>query len=186
MRASSGFLVAAMSAVLISGCSAADPASPPGASEEPVAEVPCVVGTWNLDVPDYQVQSLAYLESLGIPIIDYAMTGGGTITFTADGLVATDIDITTSGTLVAGDQRIPMNQRSAYSGSGDWEAGTEPEAIDLSNWTNVLDADVPVDPDAPGAPAIDYTDIPTVSAVCSGDELILQGPDAPLSAHWTR
>jgi hypothetical protein len=49
----------------------------------------------------------------------------------------------------------------------------------------VPDPEIPVDPEA-ATPAIDYTSIPTVSAACSTNDLTLQGPDAPLSAHWTR
>jgi hypothetical protein len=186
MRTISAFPVGAITLLLLAGCSAGAPSSSEDPGGDTVAEAPCIVGTWNLDVADYEAQTLSYLVELGIPIVDYAMAGGGTITFTADGLVATDIDLTTSGTLVAGDQRVPINQRSAYSGSGDWAAGADADSVDLSNWATVPDADVPVDPAAPAPPAIDYTDIPTVSAPCTDDELVLQGPDAPVAAHWTR
>jgi hypothetical protein len=170
--------------LLLAGCSAGTP-SGSGGDATPNPDDPCVVGTWYLDVADYAAQSEAYLVGTGIPITDFAMDGSGTITFTADGLVSTNVDLTTSGTLVAGDAVVPVNQQSAYSGSGDWSAGADADTIDLANWANVPDPAVPVDPDA-ATPAIDYTDIPTVSAACSAHDLTLQGPDAPLSAHWTR
>lgn len=171
--------------LLLAGCSASGPSASGGSGGEPDADDPCVVGTWYLDVADYAAQSEAFLTETGVPITDFAMDGSGTITFTADGLVATDIDLTTTGTLVAGDVSVPVSQQSAYTGSGDWSLGADPDTIDLANWANVPDPAVPVDPEA-AAPAIDYTDIPTVSADCSANDLTLQGPDAPLSAHWTR
>jgi len=150
------------------------------------AESPCVVGEWQLDVSDYSVQAEAYVLGLGIPIENFAMTGSGAIQFAADGLVATDVDLTTTGTIVAGDTRVPLNQRSAYTASGDWSQADDDAALDLANWSNVPDPDVPVDPAAPPIPAIDYTDIPSVSVECSADTLVLQGPGAPLSALWHR
>ena len=38
---------------------------------------------------------------------------------------------------VAGDQRIPFSQPSAYTGSGDWAPGDDPDTLDLRNWANV-------------------------------------------------
>ncbi|CAN5325284.1 hypothetical protein BH11ACT4_BH11ACT4_17760 [soil metagenome] len=172
------------------GCTA-----PPGPGTDVDAElddsaapedVPCHVGTWQLDVADYASQSEAYILGLGLPIESFGMSGVGTISFTQDGLVATEIDLTTTGTIVAGDTRVPLNTRSAYSGSGDWLASTTPDRIDLDNWATLPDPDVPMDPSAPPIPAIDYTEIPSVTIVCSEGSLLLQGPEAPLSALWSR
>lgn len=179
-------------AFVLSGCgSGAESDSAPdsdvepggGASSDPT---PCVVGTWELDVPDYATQTEAYVLGLGIPITDYAMSGAGTIRFTSDGLVATEVDLTTTGTIVAGETAVPLNSRSAYSGSGDWDTGSTGDTVDLANWANLPSPEVPVDPSAPSIPTIDYTDIPSVSAQCSEDTLVLQGPDAPFSAVWHR
>jgi hypothetical protein len=185
MRATVPFTLAVI-ALALAGCSATTETETPDADPAPSAEEPCVVGTWNLDVPDYAAQSESYVLGLGLPIEGFGLTGGGTITFTADGLVATDIDLRITGTIVAGDTRVPIDQGSTYTGSGDWATGAESDTIDLANWANVPDPDVPVDPDAPSVPAIDYTDIPTVTAMCSADDLVLQAPGAPLAAHWTR
>lgn len=169
--------------LLLAGCTAptGDPAEDPGGD----VETPCVVATWQLDVADYAAQSEEFVLGLGAPIEGFAMTGAGTITFTDDGLVATDIALTTTGTIVAGETSVPLNQASAYSGSGDWAVGATPDTIDLANWANLPGPDAIDDPAAP-VPAIDYTDIPTVQAACSANELVLQAPDAPLSARWTR
>jgi hypothetical protein len=181
----SRYLIATASLLLLAGCTAAT-VDPDDSPDDPTAEAPCIVGTWQLDVADYAAQSEAFVLGLGLPIADFGMTGAGTITFTADGLVATDIDLTTTGTIVAGETQVPLNQRSSYSGSGDWAAGADADTIDLKNWANLPDPEVAVDPAAPPIPAIDYTDIPTVSAPCSENDLVLQGPDAPLAALWHR
>lgn len=182
MRATVPLALAAIAA--LAGCSAGT--TTPDADPAPTAEDPCIVGTWSLDVPAYAADAEAYVLGLGLPIEGFDLTGTGTITFTADGLVATDIALTTTGTIVAGDTRVPLDQPSAYTGSGDWAPGSEADTIDLANWANVPDPDAPVDPSAPAVPAIDYTDIPTVSALCTDEELVLQGPDAPFSARWRR
>jgi len=185
-----GIIFFAIGALTACGSSAGDTPAPadsdPGAGGTSPAETPCIVGTWQLDVADYAAQSQEYVLGLGLPITDFAMSGAGTIQFTADGLVATDIDLTTTGTIVAGDTRVPLNTRSSYTGSGDWSGPGDDETIDLANWATVPDPDVPVDPDAPDLPAIDYTNIPSVVAVCSANSLSLQGPDAPLAAVWSR
>jgi hypothetical protein len=181
-----GTIALAATALLLTSCTAPGGTPEPDPEVPPAADEPCIVGTWQLDVADYAAQSEEFVLGLGLPIEDFAMTGAGEITFTADGLVATDIALTTTGTIVAGDTRVPINQQSAYTGSGDWAAGTDPDTIDLSNWANVPDPDVATSPDAPPVPAIDYTDIPTVTASCTANDLVLQGPDAPLSALWHR
>lgn len=178
-------LTAGLAILLLAGCTAAAP-SPDAGDGDAGAETPCVVGTWNLDVADYAAQSEEFVLGLGLPIEGFEMTGSGTITFTDDGLVAADIALETSGTIVAGGQAIPFVQPSVYTSSGDWAPGADADTIDLENWANIPDADYPVDPDAPAIPAIDFTDIPSVTAPCTATTLTLQGPDAPLAANWTR
>lgn len=171
---------------LLAACAPGTGTDPDTLDEPASGDSPCVVGTWNLDVPDYATRSEAFLLGLGIPITEFAMTGAGTIQFTADGLVATDISLTSTGTLVAGDVRVPINVPSHYTASGDWAAGDDPDSINLDNWSSVPDPDVPVDPDAPPIPAIDFTGIPSVGAACTADTLTLQAPDAPLASVWHR
>jgi hypothetical protein len=185
MRAYAALSTAA-ALLILAGCSAPGGDGSPDEPDTPGgADTPCVVGTWQLDVPDYAAQSEEYVLGLGLPIEGFAMDGAGTITFTADGLVATDITLTTTGTIVAGETRVPLNQPSSYTGSGDWSAGADADTLDLANWANVPDPGVTADPDA-AVPAIDYTDIPSVTAACSANDLVLQAPGAPLSALWHR
>jgi len=187
MRTTVPVAVAATALLLLAGCGApgGSPGTEPDPDPAPEAEVPCVVGTWQLDVADYAAQSEAFVLGLGLPIVGFGMDGAGTITFTADGLVATEVDLTTTGTIVAGETSVPLNQRSVYTGSGDWATGSAADTIDLANWANVPDESFPADPEA-AVPAIDYTDIPTVAATCTATDLVLQAPGAPLSALWHR
>lgn len=180
-------LMALFSTALLTGCT-----PPAGTGSDPAddgsgsSQNPCVVGTWHLDVADYASQAESYVLGLGIPIEGFAMEGAGTIQFTTDGLVATDIDLTTTGTIVAGETSVPLNSRSGYNASGDWSIGSDGSSLNLANWSNTPDPDVPVDPSAPPIPAIDYTDIPSLAAVCTTSTLVLKAPDAPMSAQWTR
>lgn len=178
-------LTAGITILLLAGCTAGGPTPAPD-GDDPGADAPCIVGTWSLDVADYAAQSEEFVLGLGLPIEGFEMTGSGKITFTDDGLVAADIALETSGTIVAGGQSIPFVQPSVYTSSGDWALGADPDTIDLENWANIPDADYPVDPEAPAIPAIDFTDIPSVTAPCTATTLTLQGPDAPLAANWTR
>jgi hypothetical protein len=186
MRSTVPLALAASALLLLAACTAPADSPEPDSDPAPSADQPCIVGTWNLDAADYGAQSEEFVLGLGLPITDFAMTGDGKITFTDDGLVATEIDLTITGNIVAGGTTVPVNQRSAYTATGDWSAGSEPDTIDLENWANVPDDAVLLDPAAPPVPAIDFTDIPTVAATCTANDLVLQGPDAPLSSLWHR
>lgn len=162
-------------------------------AEEPVdqtggggADIPCVVGTWTLDVPDYEAQSQAFLAGQGVPVEGFAMTGAGKATFTDDGMLSADIDLTVNATLQAGDTTVPIEQRTAYTGTGDWVEGDEPGSIDLENWAAVPKEGVENSVEEDGLPTIDFFDIPTIVTTCTADTLVLQGPDAPLAATWHR
>lgn len=180
-------LLALLATMSLAGCASATDADRDAIDEGPSStQQPCIVGIWNLDVLDYETQSSEYVHSLALPIEDFSLDGAGTIQFTAEGLVATDINLTTTGTIVAGDTRTPLNTPSVYTASGDWSMGEDATSIDLANWATVPGPDTTLDPAATSIPPIDYTDIPTVSAHCTETALELQGPGAPLSAKWTR
>lgn len=176
---------AAIAVVLLTGCSAPGPdpdatdPRPPGQTQDD----DCLVGTWTLDVPDYSSQSEAYLTGLGIPIEGFAMEGAGTLAFTPDGLVSVDIGLQTSGTLVAGDQSIPISVPSAYSATGDWSRTGE-HTVQFDNWAKVTESEGTT-PEVE-IPVPDYTQLSDVDATCTADELTLVGAGAPLGATWRR
>lgn len=178
--------LALVGVALLAGCTVSPTPDPDVTDPRPPGEVEpedCVVGTWTLDVPAYAAESEAYITGLGIPMVDFAMTGAGEMTFTPDGLVAVDIGLVTSGTLVAGDQLIPISVPSTYTATGDWSR-TDDEELQFDNWAKVvIDEGVPPDVDLP---ALDVTQLTDVDAFCSSDGLYLAGPGAPLGAAWDR
>ena len=86
-----------LAAPLLWGCTP----TPGGTPDDPAdagstggesSETECLLGTWNLDVADYQVQSAAFLQDTGIPIEDFHFDGGQVLTITPNFMtVATDI-----------------------------------------------------------------------------------------------
>lgn len=179
--------VALFATMSLGGCAPeAEPDPDPVDESSSGEQQPCIVGTWKLDVPDYASQSEEYVLELGLPIVDFAMDGAGTIQFTGDGLVSTDIELVTTGTIVAGDTRVPLNSRSGYTATGDWSEGDDLDSIDLTNWSTVPDPSIPLDPAAPPVPAIDYTDVAAVMAFCTEEFLVIDVPGAPLSTRWER
>lgn len=141
---------------------------------------------WQLDVADYAAHMEAYLVEVGVPITDFAVAGDGTVEFTLEGRAETDIDLTSTGTLVAGDVSVPLSVRSVYTGTGDWSDPGDGMTIDLTNWVTEVDPTVVIEPGAPEFPAIDFTGIPSVSVTCTDTRLTLRGQDAPVTATFTR
>jgi hypothetical protein len=177
--------LAAMTLLVLTGCSAGTGTSGDEGTPPADAEVPCLVGTWNLDVPDYEAQTGQYLLETGIPIVEYAMTGSGEVTFTADGSLSTDINLLVDAVMEAGGTRVLIEQSSVYTGSGDWADGAAPDTIDLTNWASVQGLGAADSSDG-ALPPVTFFDIPSLTAVCTADTLTLQGPDAPFSSNWTR
>jgi hypothetical protein len=177
--------VAVAATLILAGCTAApaDPGTEPDAPAEPT--VACEVGSWVLDVADFEAQSVEFLTAQGIPITDFVMTGDGSLDIGDDGYLAGVVSLTSAGTLVpSGAPPTDISVPSSYTFSGQWAVGDDPDTIDLSDWAQVADVGAPT-PDVV-APFLDFTDVPTVSSACDDTSLRLQGPDAPLSALWHR
>ncbi len=188
-------------ALVLAGCSGAtgpepDPADPPPASDpasEGLGDTACVVGTWNLDVPNYRTQAEAYLTGLGIPIVDFDMVGSQKLQFTEDGLLAVDTDLTTSGTLVAGDVSVPVNVRTAETASAEWgwNAGSPAStgSLDIALW-QIVDVEAETAEEAAEAgfdvpPPRFEGESSTLVVDCDAQNMLLQG-GGPLTALWNR
>ena len=181
----------AVAALALTGCSPDEPVVDPPVPEEPVAEDTqdhCVVGSWSLDVQDYSLQTYNYVVGAnGFPIEDWNMNGVGSLTFDNTEGVNTFVDLTTSGTIVVPDRSQLFTTRSAYEGSGRWYlSDVDSSSLNFEDWINVMDPDVPVDPDNPTFPPIDFSDLVGVGIQCTEETLIIQGPDAPVSSLWHR
>jgi len=185
-----GTLAAIAAGLILAGCTGtptADPTpepDPAGAVEPPAAEssggdTACVVGTWTLDLPDYEAQAEAYLVSLGIPLESLALSGSMTLDITP-------IYFGISSALVADAvvHGIPISAPQEFSGGADWQWEADDEttmAFDAWAWG--------VEPvtveDAPAAPPLIDPDMP-VKVTCAGDRLTVQSAAAPLVGRFTR
>ncbi|MBX3088075.1 MAG: hypothetical protein KF742_06265 [Cryobacterium sp.] len=179
-------ILVGIAALTLSGCGVSPSPDSEDDRNEGNADAPCVVGTWDLDVAEYEASSIGYFASLGLPIQDFAMEGEGTIRFVEEGLVASEIGLRMTGSIVAGEVSVPFDTPSSYQGSGDWATGTSPDTIDFSNWATVPGSSESGDPLAPSVPTIDYSSMPSVNVQCTADTLRIQAPEAPFASVWHR
>lgn len=182
-------VVGALAAVLIvTGCAATstpseDPVEP-GATQEPVTAGDadsCLIGTWELDLPDYVSQAAEYLKSVGIPLESLDASGTQQVSFTRNEL-SDDITVTTDMDWNASIRGITIGVPVENVGQGEWTAG-DGDRIDVANWSWVIEAEVAPE-SAPTIPLIDPST--GVTAVCSGDTLTLRGDSAPLVGRFVR
>jgi len=153
-----------------------------GQPDDPIGTEDCLIGDWLLDVEDLARQSEDYLVGLSIPITDYAMDGGGILTFGADGTMAVNIDLTTAGVLHGDDVAVPISVPSHYNASGTWSRpDADVDAIDIvaTEETSTGDESLPV-------PLFDFENNPHAFVVCDGDFLSVQGEGSPFGTVWTR
>jgi hypothetical protein len=167
---------ATASLLLLAGCSAGTGTDFGLPDETP--DAPCIVGTWQLDVADYSAQSEAWLQSQNPDYIDFEMTGTAQVTFTETAINSV-VDLSSSVILLAGEQPMLEEARNAYSGSGDWAQGDEPDTIEFSYWATAPDAGADI-------PTVDFFAVPSLTYSCSATELALTSTGAPLTAHWHR
>lgn len=175
------FGLAAIGVAVLAGCSASG-ASDTATEPAPPGDVDaqdCVVGTWNLDVSAYAADSESFLVAVGLAVESFVMDGEGTLTFTDDGLVATEIGLATTVAVAGNTISAPSN----YTATGDWSR-TGDAALLFDNWARV--GDQPDIPPEVELPELDFTQLADVTAECSADELFLQGAEAPFGAYWTR
>lgn len=179
-------VLAGIAALTLSGCGVSPSPDSEDDRNEGSADAPCVVGTWALDVAEYEASSIGYFASLPLPVQDFQMDGDGTIKFTADGLVASEMNLQMTGRIVYRDVSVPFDTPSFYKGSGDWSTGELENTIDFANWANVSESSDSDDPSAPPVPTIDYSSMPSVNVQCTADTLRIQAPEAPFASVWHR
>jgi hypothetical protein len=188
VRTTAPLALIALTALLLSGCSAAQPEERGdfGLPPEPAPpSEPCIVGVWNLDVGDYEAQSILYINSLEVPMEDFTLTGSQTLSATADGLFRLDTNITTGGNItIPGYLRYYETTTTGFS-TAEWSEG-ESGTIDLDNWVDDLETtgDAPEETGLGGG--VGFGSVPNVIADCEGNRLSLQGLELPLVSHWTR
>lgn len=185
-------------AALLSGCSGTapgDPDDPAPAESEPqqpsdgLGDTDCVVGTWALDVDNYRSQSESYLLGLGIPITEFDMLGGQTLTITEDGLLAVDTNIRSTGVLVAGDVSVPISVITVETASAEWgwdATSASGGLLEVAEW-QVVETST----ESEGADGFELApprfdgDNQTLLVDCDAQNMLLQG-SGPLSALFVR
>ncbi len=188
----------AMTATLVTGCSGTapgDPDDPAPAESDPqqpvdgVGDTDCVVGRWALDVDNYRSQSESYLLGLGIPITEFDMLGGQTLTTTEDGLLAVDTNIRSTGVLVAGDVSVPISVITVESATAEWGwDATSPNGglLEVAEW-QVVETST----ESEGADGFELApprfdgENQTLLVDCDAQNMLLQG-GGPLSALFVR
>ncbi len=194
-RSAALLLALVASTTLLSACSV-DPGSggsplPPAPEEsEPqqpidgLGDTDCVVGQWGLDVVDYRVQSELYLLGLGVPITEFDMVGGQTLTITEDGLLAVETNLRTSGVIVAGDSSVPISVTTVESASAEWGwDATSPSGgmLEVTEWQIVNSSTTGEGLDV-APPRFDGA---FLLVDCDAQTMLLQG-GGPLSALFER
>lgn len=178
----------ALCAVLLSGCSSAQPEERGdfGLPPEPAPpSEPCIVGVWDLDVGDYENQSVSYINSLEVPMEDFTLTGSQTLSATADGLFRLDTNVTTAGNMVLEGYFRHYETTTTGISTAEWAEG-ESGTIELTDWVDDLQTtgDAPEDSGLGGGVGFGYES--SINATCEGDRLSLSGNVLPLTSHWTR
>ena len=197
--ATASLLLLASSALVLAGCtpdpSGENPDPPAPEESEPqqpadgLGDTACVVGTWSLVVPDYRLQSEAYLLGLGVPITEFDMTGSQIVRITQDGLLDVQTDLTTSGVIVAGDSIVPISVTTVESASAEWGwDATSPSGglLEVALWEVLETSTSPDGPDGLDVPPPRFDgENATLLVDCDAQNMLLQG-GGPLGALFER
>lgn len=181
----------ALATLLLAGCTGVDPFGIPaddhgtGGTGAGAPSEPCIVGAWNLDVGDYEAQSIVYINGLAVPMDNFYLTGSQTLSATADGLFRLDTNITTGGDITLPGYLHVVETTTTGISTAEWSAG-DAGTINLDNWVDelVTTGDAPEDTGLGGG--VGFGNVANVSMTCDSDRLTLQGPDAPLVSRWNR
>lgn len=193
----SWFALAGATSLFLAGCSVSPPAAPGPDEPAPAADADgqpteCIVGTWELIVPDYALQADEYLTGLGIPVENFAMDGAQVLTLTEDGLLAVDTDLTSTGDLVAGSTTLPFSITTVETATAEWgwDAGdlagdgtiaiAEYLVVESATETAGEAAAAGVEPPVPT-----LGESAQLTVDCDANNLLLQG-GGPLSAVFAR
>lgn len=183
---------ALLAVLLLAGCT---PTTPPTGSDDSsggetggdgtTVEANCLIGQWDLDVANYASQSAAFLTGLGIPIVDFAMSGTQVLDINSNGYLQLATDLTAGGTITVPGFTGPVSTHTSSVSAGDWSTASDGTlAIENSSLiTNSVTTNAPEGVELGG---VALTDVTGMTALCDETSLFLQGPDAPLGSYWTR
>ncbi|MFZ1411843.1 MAG: hypothetical protein WAS07_10320 [Micropruina sp.] len=162
---------------VVSATSTASTSVTPSSTTDP-GDTDCVVGTWLLDVNNFQGRAAVYLKSLGIPLDSLAMSGSQTLELRADGYLWIGTDLITNAS-VAGH---PVRAVTRSVGSGDWGWNAD-GTLQVDDFEYLVEPRVPPG-GTPNIPSVDWS--APVTMVCTDDTLTVRGSNAPLTGRFTR
>jgi hypothetical protein len=179
---------AALLLLALAGCAPGAPVT------EPVADdTACLTGQiWQLDVQDAARQLGESLASGGIEVVSTEGLGSHRVTYTDDGLVSSDIDVsyTITASLDAG-STLTLVQTHSGSNGGEWAWLDDSGVIAFSNW-NVGDYQIQTQTliDGVAAPnsvttpseTLDGTDMEVLA--CTADMLSTHVAASPFTQVW--
>jgi hypothetical protein len=139
----------------------------------------CLLGTWHLDVPDYESQAKAYFAANGLPAEALALSGTQSMEFT-DSEVSVDQALEFSTTLAG----RTMVQPFSSVGKADWKWIDEGESLQLDNATWMPGALTGTDSSA--VPSMGIPGNGIVEVECTASTLRFGGEDATLAGNFTR
>ncbi|UTT61733.1 hypothetical protein [Microcella humidisoli] len=195
--APSSALLLVASTILLAACTVGggsgapqEPAAPEESEpQQPVdglGDTDCVVGTWALDIVDYRLQAENYLLGLGVPITEFDLLGGQTLTITQDGGLGVETNLRTSGVIVAGDSAVPVSVTTVESASAEWGwDATSPSGglLEVVDW-RVIDSESVGDGLDVAPPRFEGQDA-FLLVDCDAETMLLQG-GGPLTALFQR
>lgn len=181
--------IATLAVLQLAGCTptTTTPSTPDDSAggEGTPADESCLMGQWDLDVANYATQSAEFLAGLGIPIVDFTMTGSQVLSFGDDGSMELATGITAGGTITVPGFTGPVSTTTESIGTGTWSTGAD-GSLSISDWALIDNAVTSTAPEGVDLGGVALGDVSGVTALCDETSLFLQGPDAPLGSYWTR
>ena len=192
----------------LAGCTGDEPtpgssadATPPPASSDPASpdtpaggsDTACLsAATWGLDVADGAAQLGEYLATSGLAVISSEGVGSHWITFTDDGFVTSDIDVSNTISVDAsGGLVMTLVQTQSGESSGEWAWLSGSNVVGFSNWDNgtyqiqsqtfINDTASPNSITIPAA-TLDGSKMEILS--CTADTLQTQADGSPFTQTW--
>jgi hypothetical protein len=139
----------------------------------------CLLGTWHLDVPDYEAQAQEYFAANGLPADSLALSGTQSVVFT-DSRVSVDQALEFTAT-VSGQT---LSQPFTAQGDADWAWVDEGESLQLDNATWM--PETPADSGASPVPSMGIPGNGMVTVECTASTLHFAGEGATLAGNFTR
>ena len=182
-------LLVALGLLVLSGCTPTTSSTTPpaGGDDSSGADVsaPCFVGTWDLDVAQFEDDATPFASTEGVPLAELFVGGTQSLEITADGRVVLRTDLTVDSRVESGAFTHSWSSNTLNHGDGNWSS-TSDDMLTISDFDFYTSEVTTSEEGAPVFSGCDFTAVPSVHVECDQDRLFLTGPDAPYGTYWTR